>query len=129
MGIDEDRFEDKVAAEFICGICLDVMERPVCLVDCEHTFCRSCINLWMSKTDLCYHMESRICPLDRKTIHSIEEPDDLFHVLYSSLRMRCINFPYCQSELTVGDYEDHDKQCQFTSQLLFNDNIDHTILE
>src|SRR6218665_1191134 len=111
MGIDEDRFEDVVSKDFICSICLDVVENPLALSDCEHVFCRHCIELWMSKNQCFCTGFHHHCPLDRKTIRFTRMPDEIFNVLYSSLRMHCKNFPYCQEELTIGDFLQHEDVC------------------
>ena len=38
MGLDSNQFAETVDENFICGICLNVLEDPV-TTPCEHTFC------------------------------------------------------------------------------------------
>ena len=45
MGIDTDLIVGNYGREdFICGICHDLLEDPIILKKCEHSFCRVCIN-------------------------------------------------------------------------------------
>ena len=43
MGFSVDLFLGKVDDTFLCGICLDVLERATSLSVCGHTFCEQCI--------------------------------------------------------------------------------------
>jgi hypothetical protein len=50
--MDAEDFIEPVSDEFICGICIGVMEAPVC---CKrgHCWCRSCIETWISSNETC----------------------------------------------------------------------------
>ena len=34
--------------ELECGICTEVLYQPLCLIDCLHSFCGSCLKVWFS---------------------------------------------------------------------------------
>ena len=59
MGYPRDRFENQhdIDDDFICVICLGVLEDPVYFLKYEHTFCRKCINVAMKRKSE--------CPMDR----------------------------------------------------------------
>lgn len=83
MGYDVDKFVGEVHDSFICGVCLDVLEDPVMIKECEHIFCRECI------TQI---LESRKpCPQDRKAFDSasLVKPYRLFFQFYDSLKIHC----------------------------------------
>lgn len=60
MGYDTQRFTGNVDEEFICSICHGVLEDPVQIAVCEHSFCKLCITEWLSK--------QQTCPLDRRLL-------------------------------------------------------------
>ncbi len=60
MGYDVARFTSEISEELICSICSEVLESPL-TTECEHLFCRDCINDWLR--------ENRTCPIDRLYIH------------------------------------------------------------
>ena len=47
MGIDTNlitKTTKDFASDFICSVCTDLVELPVTLVKCQHSFCRDCLN-------------------------------------------------------------------------------------
>ena len=80
MGLDANEFAVKVE-EFICGICLDVLEIPVS-TPCGHTFCRQCLT---------ESLESNAsCPIDRKKLsHSDLVSVQVLTQLLDNLPVKC----------------------------------------
>ena len=71
MGYNTDRFENKndIDDDFICAICQDVLEDPVFFLECEHTFCRECIDIAM--------LVKSECPVDR----GVQSPQNIRPIL------------------------------------------------
>ena len=53
MGYDLERFDEDIDDDFICPICLVVLQDPVYFPKCDHTFCRECINRSMQLYNQC----------------------------------------------------------------------------
>ena len=85
MGWNIDRFLDKenIVKDLICSICTDVVKAPV-QTNCEHTFCKVCINRWMEEG-------RRICPEDREPISSgaLKSPNRMRKQILNNLIVRC----------------------------------------
>jgi hypothetical protein len=60
MGFEENRFVDNISDDFKCSICLEVFENPIMSPNCEHLFCKECINRWIGQ-----HIS---CPIDRNNL-------------------------------------------------------------
>lgn len=82
MGYELARFVGQVDQEFICSICMMVLEIPV-ESPCEHIFCSECIKDWLA-------VEST-CPVDRLPIHSFDlrAMPRYFRNLLDKLEVRC----------------------------------------
>jgi hypothetical protein len=50
--MDTEEFNVAVPDEYICGICHNVMIKPVCCRE-GHSWCESCIGQWLQKNDTC----------------------------------------------------------------------------
>ncbi|XP_054169211.1 TNF receptor-associated factor family protein DDB_G0272829-like [Oppia nitens] len=99
-------FIDNVAKEFICPICLSIINDPV-LISCvaQHMFCRQCITASLqTKSE---------CPVDRQsvTVNDIR-PQPAFKRVIDGLRLRCPNHGEgCQRTGTVSDMRSHVFEC------------------
>jgi len=60
MGYDPSRFVGNVDDELKCPICCSILKDALQAPQCEHTFCSSCINEWL--TIQCN------CPVDRRSL-------------------------------------------------------------
>lgn len=71
---------------FVCGICLEILKDPVMIKECEHFYCRDCIDDSIEK--------ETYCPEDRKAITKDEliPPNRLFCDLYGKIKIRCRHF-------------------------------------
>ncbi len=50
MGYDTNRFiglSDQLIEELKCGICLEILRKPVVTHCCRQTFCEDCIKSWL----------------------------------------------------------------------------------
>ena len=94
--------------EFVCGICLGIFTDPVVTKCCGQTFCKKCIEEWLSKGDT--------CPNDRKPLRTkelIPAPRAIKNLL-SNLKLKC-NYEEegCFLILRIGNLGEHLKICEF----------------
>lgn len=107
MGIPSDRFKDKMHEEFLCTVCLDVASDPVVVNDCEHIFCRECIDVGqISRCPTC--QGSLKVPKWRDLSGAIKR-------CYLGLVVKCLD-PSCKQILDVETYASHDNVCEVTFQ-------------
>ena len=116
MGIEKERFVDRVSDEFICAICLDVFSDPVQLTQCKHGFCRTCVQQLPS---------SATCPLCQASFNgAFVECDRMAKNFLKGLKVICRHWRKgCRDILTVEAEEAHQRECQYQSrQELSNGN-------
>lgn len=72
MGFGTHRFITAIDPNLICGICGSVLEDPV-LTPCGHSFCKLCLNTWLSKPDVrtCPECRSKVTSTDVKPVLSL----------------------------------------------------------
>lgn len=108
MGYDLNRFEGNVDEELICPICSFILEDPVQAPDCEHAFCKLCINQWLK-------LQS-ICPVDRAPIQPInlKPVPRILKNLLSKLRLSCDHASYgCNAFVRLENLSSHSQECEF----------------
>ncbi|XP_037943570.1 E3 ubiquitin-protein ligase NRDP1-like [Teleopsis dalmanni] len=113
MGYDVHRFIGGVDEELICPICSGVLEDPIQIASCEHSFCRQCITQWITRQST--------CPIDRSTIETthIREVPRIFKTLLSRLRLSCTNVAEgCTVILKLEDLGAHRSQCEYNPNVL-----------
>lgn len=123
MGYDSNRFEGEVDEELLCPICSFILEDPVQAPDCEHAFCRLCINQWLK-------LQS-ICPVDRTSI----QPSDLKPVprilknLLSKLKLSCDHAAYgCTARVRLEMLNHHSQECEYNPKKPVTCNLGCEIL-
>ena len=53
MGFDPQLFAVKPCSEFLCTVCSEVLDKPMCVCQEGHTFCKACISRWLEKQQTC----------------------------------------------------------------------------
>ena len=53
LGKGETPSDSDFPEEMKCSICTELMDEPTALIPCMHTFCKKCIDLWMTKAKTC----------------------------------------------------------------------------
>jgi E3 ubiquitin-protein ligase NRDP1 len=107
MGLDENRFNSEVDEEFRCSICRDIIEDPIA-TQCEHVFCKLCINKWLQK--------DFSCPVDRKPLNNSQlcEPNRFFRNFYLKLELKCeFESNGCKKFCKIEDLFNHQKKCKY----------------
>lgn len=84
--------DDSHVAEFICKICLQLVEHPVIIAGsakCEHAFCRACLEAYIHATG-----EDAMCPTCKSTramdARDIKLASPLSYRVLSRIRVRCM---------------------------------------
>jgi len=111
MGFDLHRFAGAVDEELLCPICKNVLEDPV-QVPCEHAFCRSCIQHWLSVGG----EDAGSCPVDRQPLQTDElRPlPRLLKNMLAKLMVSCIYKEYgCKNLVRLETLEQHTSACSF----------------
>ncbi|CAO1391773.1 unnamed protein product [Diamesa serratosioi] len=107
MGFDLTRFQGDVDEELICPICSSVLEEPLQVISCEHAFCRSCIQEWLSRQPT--------CPVDRNpiTTANLRTVPRILRNLLSRLNINCDNQLYgCTQVLKLDALNSHLEECE-----------------
>ncbi|XP_046681463.1 E3 ubiquitin-protein ligase NRDP1 [Homalodisca vitripennis] len=107
MGFDVHRFSGEVDEELVCPICSGVLEDPLQAPLCEHAFCRSCIQEWISRQPT--------CPVDRQAITSaqLRPVPRILRNLLSRLCITCENSQYgCSAVLKLDSLTSHLEECE-----------------
>ena len=105
MGIPSYRFSDRHHEQFTCTVCLDVAEDPVAVTDCEHIFCKKCVDIeGLSKCPSCQQQLKKPKWADLK---------GGFKRVYLDLKVKCLNSS-CDHELDISNFLEHDLVCPIT---------------
>ncbi len=108
-GFDKSRFIDLSQSdcdEFVCGICLGILNNPVETKCCRKTYCKKCITTWINTNQL--------CPNDRRYLSSddLMKPSLIITNLLSKLKIKCNNSENgCQQIVSYGSLSEHSKYC------------------
>lgn len=102
MGIQTNRFIERTHEQFICAICLEVAIDPVATNDCDHIFCKECIEA--ANTNCCSMCKQQLkTPKWNCLRGSIKR-------IYLDLEMKCLNSK-CDQKLSISAYQNHDENC------------------
>ena len=119
MGFDIKRFrESDIKEEFICPICCDILEDPVLFEECEHVFCRQCIEEWLQSC------QPKHCPIDRQEISekSLRPPQRSFRNLITNLLISCdFSANGCQEYIKIDGLSVHSSNCAFNPVIMNQD--------
>ncbi|XP_041374628.1 E3 ubiquitin-protein ligase NRDP1-like [Gigantopelta aegis] len=106
MGYEVIRFEGPVDEELICTICSGVLEDPLQAPQCEHAFCSSCIQEWLTRQPT--------CPVDRSPItpNQLKQVPRILRNLLSRLSIACDNVSYgCTAVIKLDSLHSHLQEC------------------
>ena len=102
-------WKDSDLDEFTCGICQDVLNKPVVTQCCRQSYCRNCIEEWLSDNDT--------CPNDRQELsvdELIEVPRLVVNVI-NNMQIRCeMSEKGCSAVISIGQLEQHRNECRFS---------------
>ncbi|XP_071490891.1 E3 ubiquitin-protein ligase NRDP1-like [Diadema antillarum] len=107
MGYEVARFEGEVDEELICPICSSVLEDPQQAPECEHAFCSSCIQEWLSR--------QHTCPVDRNHITSqqLKPVPRILRNLLARLQIKCDNEGFgCVAVVRLDSLHQHLQECE-----------------
>eukprot|EP00392_Amoebophrya_sp_AT5.2_P009180 g9208.t1 len=65
------KLRDELAQDISCGICADVLYKPICLVPCLHNFCTSCYVEWVHTSVVSARTlkpPKEVCPICRAAV-------------------------------------------------------------
>lgn len=82
MGYEVTSFVGEVDKEFVCPICMMVVEKPL-VSPCEHIFCAKCIVEWVT--------QDNSCPVDRQALQmsNLKAAPRYYRNLWSKLNVKC----------------------------------------
>ncbi|XP_037027733.1 E3 ubiquitin-protein ligase NRDP1-like isoform X2 [Bradysia coprophila] len=107
MGYEITSFVGQVDKEFVCPICMMVVEQPLEL-PCEHIFCAKCIIEWTSLNNS--------CPVDRRELHAnnLKTPPRFYRNLWSKLEVRChMDSMGCDTIVPLENLKSHLTVCTY----------------
>lgn len=109
-GYDKSRIVDVSSNEldeFTCGICYGIFNEPVVTQCCRQTYCKVCINEWLTSNPT--------CPNDRKTLKTDDlSPLPRFVInLLINMKIKCdYDGNGCKTIVKIGELGEHIKTCQ-----------------
>nr|XP_034342108.1 E3 ubiquitin-protein ligase NRDP1-like [Arvicanthis niloticus] len=107
MGYDVTRFQGDIDEHLICPICSGVLEEPVQVPHCEHTFCNGCIIQWLS--------QQQTCPVDHSivTVAHLSPVPWIMLKMLSKLQIACDNAVFgCSALVRLDHLKYHLNDCE-----------------
>ena len=119
-------WSDEDLDEFTCGICHDILVEPMFSDCCRQTYCKNCIEQWLT--------DNNSCPNDRSllTTNELSEAPRMVYNVLGNIKMKCRFYENgCDVIVKLSKFEDHLKICQFNKCKKCGSNIDkeHNCLE
>ncbi|XP_039270136.1 E3 ubiquitin-protein ligase NRDP1-like [Styela clava] len=108
MGFDLMRFSGRVDEELMCVICGGVLEDPVMVEECEHCFCKCCIEAWLQR--------QQTCPVDRSQLQTqhLKPVPRIMRNMLGRLTLMCENRKYgCATIVRLDQLLSHQTECDF----------------
>ncbi|CAF1315277.1 unnamed protein product [Didymodactylos carnosus] len=109
--LDEERIVDiKQHEDYLyCSICRNPLWKPVSCKACEKTFCRQCIQQWLSQKDC------NRCPFNCK--YEEKRCSPLLNSLLSKVRVICQYKDFgCQQIILYESLEKHEMECDYQTE-------------
>jgi len=97
------------AVDFICSVCTELVEHPITLVKCQHSFCHTCINGVIAAAG---GIEATSCPDCRKPFEPTDlvEPYRIMKQVMSRIQLAC-PYPECNYIVTYDNFTRHLEKC------------------
>lgn len=130
----EQHNDEKTLNLLTCSICLHVMEAPVSIVKCQHTFCRYCLNKLFTPKLLPNGIRTEVtvahCPQCRDVFTKLEIVSSrMIHEFIETLKVPCIHRS-CDWVKSYSELESHvNNDCKFLKQCECNYIFDSSDLE
>lgn len=101
-----ENYDDNVAPDFMCSICMQIFNKPLVLQNCGHVFCGSCISEWLQS-----HYSCPVCRRDTTLdqLKSVRFINNLLEKLPKRCRFQRLG---CQWKGT--DLQEHLKECNYS---------------
>jgi hypothetical protein len=109
--------DNPMIEELTCSICFELFDKPRQTEECNHRFCKRCINKFFGLD--CW---VKNCPLCRTIIYKTSLKSDSFvESIMSKLNVKCCE-ENCMDVFTINDIKKHiDNDCEYaTRQCKFN---------
>jgi hypothetical protein len=100
-------YENKIIEEYICSICISLVNSPKMCEKCESVFCEVCITKWK--------LENLTCPNCNLNFKETKIQKTVKNIL-NKIEIECPNSNLCISQLTVEKLADHIENCQYTKR-------------
>lgn len=106
-GICQDLVSDyhkSMGSELICSICLEIVLNPVMCAGCENLFCKSCIDILLTKTNRC----------PNKCIFQEKDKNRMLKNILSKIEFRCMfHNNGCKTLIPYTDFIKHVNTCEY----------------
>lgn len=110
-GFDAKRFvaiTDQQKEDYMCGICLGLLNNPFAANCCKHLYCKDCINEWLTCSKTCPYSRNVLNKEDLKSANKVKEE-------MSSMEIRC-EFDDCQAVVELKDLDTHIAHCVYNPE-------------
>ena len=110
-GFDSKRFvtiTDEQREDFMCGICLGILNDPFAAKCCKQLYCYDCINEWLTCSTTCPYDRSALRKEDLKSSDKVKEQ-------MSSMPIRC-EFDDCQTVVELKHLNSHIDACIYNPE-------------
>ena len=102
-----------------CAICHTIVDNPYDVINCRHTFCKSCIDPW--------YMTNYTCPICRTICTQIRQSSRILFDELNSLDVKCLK---CDWTGTREEYSNHTHDnTQVESELINNPIITNNLFQ
>lgn len=101
-------FLDKIPVDCQCSICHGVLRDAKETISCQHAFCGSCIDAWLSEHSNCPVCRNFLIPRRLGSLHRV------WRQKLEGLQLRCPNhIRGCGRNIPFGNLKEHLDECQY----------------
>lgn len=118
--------QEQVTNYLDCGICLNVLEKPVECNTCRRSFCKTCVEEYVA---LCQNKAKVLCPNCRNEPFSTGEAHPMLKRALTKLTVKCENAARgCKEMIHYDDIDQHRKECLFVEMICQNFGCEKRLL-